>query len=260
MPRLSLLLPLLFVSALTTAYATPEAKAAEYVELEARAPAQVISRCTVPNTVALTFDDGPYLYTRGIVDQLEAVGGKATFFVNGNNWGCIYDSDKAGNIKYAYDRGHQIASHTWAHRHLNSLTWDQIHDEMWRVELALSRITGGVPAFMRPPYGEYNNLVREAAGIRNQSLVLWDFDSGDSTGSSVSSQKTKYTNLANSRPSTILSLQHEVYQSTVNEVLPHAISQLRAKGYTFVTVADCLGTRKYQRTGPAQARDSNWHC
>jgi hypothetical protein len=25
-------------------------------------------------------------------------------------------------------------------------------------------------------YGEYNNLVREAAGIRNQSLVLWDFE------------------------------------------------------------------------------------
>ena len=47
----------LLVSALTAAYAvaSPEAEAPEYVELEARAPAQVISRCTVPNTVALTF-------------------------------------------------------------------------------------------------------------------------------------------------------------------------------------------------------------
>jgi peptidoglycan/xylan/chitin deacetylase (PgdA/CDA1 family) len=26
--------------------------------------AQIISSCTVPNTVALTFDDGPYIYLR----------------------------------------------------------------------------------------------------------------------------------------------------------------------------------------------------
>ena len=57
MPRFVQLLPLLLACITTTAYATasPEAEAAEFVELEARAPAQVISKCTVPNTVALTF-------------------------------------------------------------------------------------------------------------------------------------------------------------------------------------------------------------
>ena len=87
------------------------------------------------------------------------------------------------------------------------------------------------------------------------SLPSPSSSSGDSTGSSVAAQKTKYTNLANSRPSTILSLQHEVHRSSVYEVLPHAISVLKAKGYRFVTLADCLGRNKYQRTGAPEARN-----
>ncbi|TEB33633.1 carbohydrate esterase family 4 protein [Coprinellus micaceus] len=266
MARFSQILSFLILSAVTSTYATPTPEAepaeaaAEYVELAARAPAQVITKCTVANTVALTFDDGPYQYMREVVRQIEAAGGKTTFFVNGKNWGCIYDNDNASALKYAYDRGHQIASHTWSHKDLTTLTWDQIHHEMWLTEQAITRITGGVPAWMRPPYGNHNSLVREASGVRNQTIALWDFDSGDSTGSSVSAQKTKYTNIANSRPSTILSLQHEVHRSSVYEVLPHAISVLRAKGYRFVTLADCLGRNKYQRTGAPEARNANWKC
>ncbi|GLB40760.1 putative polysaccharide deacetylase [Lyophyllum shimeji] len=117
---------------------------------EKRARAQVITHCTVPNTAALTFDDGPYLYLYDISKTLKAAGAKGTFFFNGNNYGCIYSDDNAKRVKYAYDQGHQVASHTWAHKDLTTLTWDQIHDEMWRVELALRRITGAYPAFMRP--------------------------------------------------------------------------------------------------------------
>jgi hypothetical protein len=38
---------------------------------------------------------------------------------------CIYDEDQAKRVKWAVDRGHQIASHTWSHAHLNNLTADQ---------------------------------------------------------------------------------------------------------------------------------------
>lgn len=34
----------------------------------------VITRCTQANTFALTFDDGPYQYTSGVLDALEAAG------------------------------------------------------------------------------------------------------------------------------------------------------------------------------------------
>jgi peptidoglycan/xylan/chitin deacetylase (PgdA/CDA1 family) len=50
---------------------------------EKRAANSIINSCTVPGVVALTFDDGPYIYTDLIVSQLNAAGIHATFFQNG---------------------------------------------------------------------------------------------------------------------------------------------------------------------------------
>lgn len=85
---------------------------------------------------------------------------------------------------------------------------------MWKVELALTRILGVKPAWMRPPYGNYNDLVRQASLIRNQSLVIWDFDSGDSVGATVAQSEQDYTDLANSHPNNVLALNHETYKTT----------------------------------------------
>src|SRR6478735_10575865 len=84
----------------------------------------VITRCTTPNTVAFTFDDGAYIYMRDIVNKFNAAGGKVTFFINGFNYGCLYD--RASDILFAYNSGHQIGSHTWSHPSLISLTSAQI--------------------------------------------------------------------------------------------------------------------------------------
>jgi peptidoglycan/xylan/chitin deacetylase (PgdA/CDA1 family) len=229
-------------------------------ELEKRQLANVITQCTVPNTVALTFDDGPYSYIYAVDGILRDNGGRGTFFFNGDNWGCIYDQANVDAVKFVYNNGHQVASHTWYHKDLTTLSWDQIHDEMWRVELALLRITGAYPAFMRPPYGNYNDLVRSASAIRGQSLVLWDFDSGDSVGLSPGDSKNRYHDLVTRHPSTALALNHETLASTVYDVLPYAVQQLRAAGYRLVTLAECLGAAPYQSVAAPQQRTGDWHC
>ncbi|KAF8875509.1 chitin deacetylase [Infundibulicybe gibba] len=223
-----------------------------------RSPGQVIYQCSVPNTVALTFDDGPYNYIYDIVNTLDDAGAKGTFFLNGNNYGCIYD--KADGIKYAYDHGHQIASHTWSHAHLNTLNWDQLHDEFWRVELASMRITGAKPAFMRPPYGEFNDLVVAVANNRGQAVTIWDFDSGDSVGVSPADSKNRYNDVANNHPSTVLALNHETVASTAYDVLPYAIQRLQQAGYRLVTVAECMGQPAYQSVGSPEPRTGDWRC
>jgi peptidoglycan/xylan/chitin deacetylase (PgdA/CDA1 family) len=108
--------------------------------------------------------------------------------------------------------------------------------------VALSRIIGRKPAFMRPPYGNYNDLVVSASQIRNQSLVLWDFDSGDSVGATKDQSEASYYDvLHNQHPSNLLALNHETYYSTAYQLLPYALQQLDAAGYQAVTVAECLG-------------------
>ncbi|KAF9457983.1 acetyl xylan esterase II [Collybia nuda] len=229
--------------------------------LQKRAKAQVVTKCTVPNTAALTFDDGPFVYLYDVSKALVAAGAKGTFFFNGDNYGgCIYNEDQAKRVKYAYDKGHQIASHTWSHAHLNNLTWDQLHHEFWLVEQAFQKIAGVTPAFMRPPYGEYNDLVLEVAGNRGQTVAIWDFDSRDSAGATAAQSNKLYDDLAKAHPSTILALNHDVYQQTAQVVVPHAIATLQKAGYKLVTLAECLGRPAYQSVGAPAVRDDSWKC
>jgi len=228
--------------------------------LERRQLANVITHCTMPNTVALTFDDGPYNYTYTVDGILRDNGALGTFFFNGNNRGCIYAPESIDRVKYVHDQGHQVASHTWFHKNLTTLTWEQIHDEMWRVEQALVRITGAYPAFTRPPYGAYNDLVRRAFATRNQGLALWDFDSRDSLGATANESKALYHDLATRHPSNALTINHETSASTVYDVLPYAIQELRARGYALVTVAQCLGTAPYLSISTPQTPTADWHC
>jgi len=220
----------------------------------------VVTSCTVPNTVALTFDDGPYIYSQNIVDILDAKGVKGTFFVNGNNYGCIYDDMEITALQNAYSKGHQIGSHTWAHKDLATLTADQVESEFTLTDTALEKILGIKVAFMRPPYGSYNDDVLQVAAAHNQTAIIWDFDSGDSVGESAANSEKDYDTLVAKHPSTILTLNHETIQTTSTTVLPHALDVLLGANYSLVTVAECMGQSPYLSVATPSAQDSSWTC
>ena len=91
----------------------------------------------------------------------------------------------------------------------------QAREQMERVDLALERILGVTPAWVRPPYGSYNDVVREVAANRGQNIVMWDFDSRDSMGASAEESKQAYANRISENPWNVLTLNHETYASTV---------------------------------------------
>ena len=63
--------------------------------------------------MALTFDDGPNIYTERLLDLLKSKGVAATFFVNGQNWGDeITAPAKVALMQRMLNEGHQIGSHT----------------------------------------------------------------------------------------------------------------------------------------------------
>lgn len=71
----------------------------------------VLNHCTVPNTIALAFDDGPYIYTEQVLDILANASIHATFFLNGDWKGNIYDLSHV--VKRMLAEGHQIGSHSY---------------------------------------------------------------------------------------------------------------------------------------------------
>jgi peptidoglycan/xylan/chitin deacetylase (PgdA/CDA1 family) len=125
--------------------------------------------------------------------------------------GCIYTPANIERVKFIYGQGHMVASHTWFHKDLTKLSEADLNSEMGRTEEAIERILGVKTAFTRPPYGKYNDLVRQVAATRGQNLVNWDFDSGDSTGASAAASNAAYDKLAKNHPANVLALNHEVY-------------------------------------------------
>ncbi|KAL9709113.1 hypothetical protein Ac2012v2_007463 [Leucoagaricus gongylophorus] len=220
----------------------------------------VVTSCIKPGTAALTFDDGPYNFSAEIVQLLDQHGVKGTFFYNGNNYGCIYDQENVERVQNALASGHQVASHTWTHPHLPQLSYDQVKMEMALSREALIKIAGVDVSFMRPPYGEYNDNVIQVAQELGETVVTWDFDSGDSIGADVNKQLNSYDSLVSKKPSSIISLEHETIQTSAETVLPNVIQKLQAAGYQLVTVADCLGAQPYNAVGAPYARDATWTC
>lgn len=70
----------------------------------------VIDHCVIPGTIALTFDDGPFIYTAQMLDTLAFHGAVATFFLNGVNKGSIDGFPEL--VQRALNEGHQLGSHT----------------------------------------------------------------------------------------------------------------------------------------------------
>jgi peptidoglycan/xylan/chitin deacetylase (PgdA/CDA1 family) len=129
------------------------------------------------------------------------------------------------------------------------------------MEQAFSRILGVKPAFMRPPYGNYNNAVRTVAFSRGQSLALWDHDTEDADGATVAYSKNVYAQAVSKKTSSMVVLNHETEATTAGQVLPYALNLLKSHGYQMVTLAECLGLPAYQSpTGKPQTRTSSWTC
>jgi len=205
----------------------------------------------------MTYDDGPYVFETELLDTLQSKGVKATFFVNGNNWGCIYDF--ADQLNRIINDGHQLAAHTWSHPDLTTVSDDEIRYQVTQLEGALRKITGKVPRYFRLPFGSGDARVLGILGeLGYDHIIDWDFDSGDSLGASVASSEQGYNSLS-SGPH--ICLNHETSQSTVEQVTPYAVDLALGRGYSVTTVGSCLGDGNwYKENGSPSPRDSTWVC
>nr|GAT52521.1 carbohydrate esterase family 4 protein [Mycena chlorophos] len=211
--------------------------------------AAVITSCVKPNTIALTFDDGPFIYMRNISDLFAKYDAKATFFVSKlpvsspssapnqtllqtetTVHDCIYSPDVVGNLRYAFEAGHQIASHTWSHPNLERCSSDEIHSEITLLNTALLEILGIKTQFIRPPYGNYNTLVRQIVAQHNMSLVVWDFDSGDSVGEAWPDSEKDYEAEFEKHVTNLIALNHETEVNTVYTLGPPGAAEQRIQG------------------------------
>jgi len=200
-----------------------------------QAVGSVITSCTVGGTFALAFDDGPYIYTSGLLDTLASAGVKATFFLNGANYGSIYDYSAV--VARMAAEGHQVASHTWSHADLTTLDAAGVTSQVTQLETALTSIIGKYPTYIRPPYYAYTADTLSILGGLGYTIVTSDIDTLD-WSSEVNAPDVFSAGLNNGGTVTLC---HDPLPETVSNLVPYIINAVKAKGLNMVTVAECIG-------------------
>ena len=179
--------------------------------------------CSKVACVALTFDDGPDAPTNRLVDTLINTRTPATFFVIGNKI-----SARASVTLKQHRNGFPVENHTWSHPDLTTLSLSGQRSQVTRADDAIA--AAGVPrsTLLRPPYGSWNSNTRQLG----KPLILWSVDPRDWDGRTASQIRSHV--VSNARAGSIV-LMHDRVSATADAV-PGIISDLRAKGFTLVTV------------------------
>lgn len=190
---------------------------------------------------ALTFDDGPSALTPELLQTLQTAGVVASFFILGVQ---LENPEFAKSTKAAFDAGHLIASHTYSHIDLNSLTAAQVKDQMTRTEASIKAITGFTPNYMRPPFGNCSTVCAGVMKELGYVVSSWDVDSNDwrvkDTPEESKVIDTFTTAAATAAAAGHMSLQHDTIPFSV-KMVPQIIAAIKAKGITFVTADKCSG-------------------
>jgi peptidoglycan/xylan/chitin deacetylase (PgdA/CDA1 family) len=185
--------------------------------------------------VALTFDDGPSIYTSEVLGILRHFKIHATFFLIGQQVG-----PNAGLVREELADGNAIGDHTWTHANVSgggSFAYSQLASTRAAIRRASGYYT---PCVFRAPYGAVGGGLFPVARSLGMLTIQWDVDPRDwarpGTGSIYS------TIVGQARPESII-LMHDgggPRNQTV-AALPSIIRTLRSRGYRFETVPELLG-------------------
>lgn len=177
--------------------------------------------------IAFTFDDGPSSEsTPKLLDNLDKYNARVTFFVVGERV-----SKYSSVLKRAHNMGNEIGSHTFSHKNLTKLSDNELKNEVEKTNSEIKKVIGVNPSLMRPPYGSYNDSVKEIAGV---PIVTWNIDTLD--WKNKNKDKVCKNILDNAHDGAIV-LMHDLYGSTVDGALM-AMDKLQHEGYAFVTVSE----------------------
>lgn len=179
--------------------------------------------------IAITFDDGPKAWTSQILDALQKYpGAHVTFFMVGN-----LVSGQSAIVKRMYDEGHELGNHSWSHPDLSTLSAEDVASQITKTNNAIKKASGHYPTVLRPPYGSYNQNVRNAAGM---PIITWSVDFKDWANRNAD---YVYRHLLSDAKDGAIILLHDLHKTSVEGFI-RALPELIAQGYELVTVTELL--------------------
>lgn len=178
-------------------------------------------------SIYLTFDDGPIPeVTPWVLDQLDELGVKATFF-------CVADNVRKYPDLFAeiLRRGHQVGNHTYHHLCALSCSKQAYMRDVYQAhELIQSR-------YFRPPYGHLRpgQLVEVSHSFE---IVMWDVLTRDYS-KKVSPEEVFAIVKRYARNGSIIVFHDSIKaERNMKYALPESVRWLQQEGYHFLRIGD----------------------
>jgi peptidoglycan/xylan/chitin deacetylase (PgdA/CDA1 family) len=187
--------------------------------------------------VALTFDDGPSVYTSQVLRILRRFKIHATFFLIGEQV-----RPNAGLVREELAEGNAVGDHTWTHANVSgggSFAYSQLSRTRSAIRSASGYYT---PCLFRAPGGAVSGALFPVARSLGMLTIQWDVDPRDWSRPGTGSIYSTVVGQAR-RESIILMHDGGGPRNQTVAALPEIIRTLRSRGYGFKTLPDLLGLK-----------------
>lgn len=171
-----------------------------------------------------------------ILKTLEENNTKITFFMVGDWMDKFPDA-----VKKIYEAGHEIASHSNTHPHVNNLSYEENVSQIEKSNEKIEKITGSKTMLYRVPYGEYNDTVIKAAEENGYKTIQWNLDTLDYTGKTG---EEMWDRMRNKIKEGDIILSHNGTEHTADS-LNMLIKNIKNKGFEIVTVSNLIYKDNY---------------
>ncbi|MFA9378639.1 MAG: polysaccharide deacetylase family protein [Lachnotalea sp.] len=189
--------------------------------------------------VALSFDAAWGNEDTGkILDILAKYDVKVTFFMTGG-WIESFPED----VKKIAAAGHDLGNHSENHKQMSQLSKEECLEELKSPHDKVKELTGVEMNLFRPPYGDYNNTLIEAANEAGYYPIQWDVDSLDWKDYGVDAIIDRVINHKHLGNGSII-LCHNGAKYTA-DALESLILGLQEKGYELVPISELIMKENY---------------
>ena len=171
-----------------------------------------------------------------ILNTLKENNTKITFFMVGDWIEKFPDA-----VKKIHEAGHEIASHSDTHPHVNNLNYEENVNQMEKSNDKIENITGSRTKIYRVPYGEYNDTVIKAAEEKGYYCIQWNLDTLDYTG--VTGEEM-WSRIKDKIKQGDIILSHNGTKHTA-ESLDLLIKNIKNKGLEIVKISDLIYKDNY---------------
>lgn len=177
-------------------------------------------------------------YTKEILDILDEYDIKTTFFLVG-----FWIDKYPEMVQEIAARGHEVANHSTTHPQMSKLGKDQIISEMETTQKKLEELAGdSAVKLLRPPFGDYNDLLIKTCRELGYYPIQWDVDSLDWKDLGADHMYNQVTKKV--RNGSIVLFHNNAKYTT--KALPKILDHLTEEEYRIVPISELIISDNYR--------------